>query len=175
MKVTAVMAMAVTMATALGAQETDPIAEALDNRGVIQALMTIFKQASFGFNRFEAAFRLDGNAQHYLVEVERPSHAVMAQRVGVQRGVTYAIFHVHPNDSDPAPSAHDRDVANDVKIFTLHRTGLYEYDPVSRETTKLRSGTRWLLRAAAQEVAANSPDGGIRLSRSADAAVKRLQ
>jgi hypothetical protein len=166
MKVTAVMAMAVTMATALGAQETDPIAEALDNREVIQALMTIFKQASFGFNRFEAAFRLDGNAQHYLVEVERPSHAVMAQRVGVQRGVTYAIFHVHPNDSDPAPSAHDRDVANkyDVKIFTLHRSGLYEYDPVSRETTKLRSGMRWLLRAAVQEVGANSRDGAMRLS-----------
>jgi hypothetical protein len=166
MKFTAMIAMAVTMVTGLRAQETDPIVKALDNREVAQALMKIFKQTSFGFNRFEAAFRLDGNAQHYHVQVELPSHAVMAQRVGIQRGVTYAIFHVHPNNCDPAPSPHDRDVANkyQVKMLTLHRSGLYEYDPVSQKTTKLRSGIRWLLQAAAQQVAANFPDGATRLS-----------
>jgi hypothetical protein len=98
MKFTAMMAMAVTIATGLRAQETDPVVKALDNREVIDALMTIFKQASFGFIRFEAAFRLEGNAQHYHVEVELPSRTFMTQRVRIQRGVTYAVFHVHPND-----------------------------------------------------------------------------
>src|SRR5215471_3503228 len=126
MKFTAMMTMAMTMVMGLRAQETDPIAKALDNREVIAALMTIFKETSFGFNRFEAAFRLDGNAEHYRVEVELASHAFMAQRVHVERGVTYAIFHVHPNGCDPAPSAHDRDVADkyQIKVMTLHRSGL---------------------------------------------------
>ena len=90
----------------------------------------------------------------------------MTQRVRIQRGVTYAVVHVHPNDSDPAPSSHDRVVADkhQVKIFTLHQSGLYECDPVSRETTKLRSGMRWLLQAATQKVAANFPDSAMRLS-----------
>ena len=46
MKFTAMMA-AVTMATGLRAQETDDlVVKALDNREVIDALMTIFKQTS---------------------------------------------------------------------------------------------------------------------------------
>src|SRR5215475_15664287 len=84
-------------------------------------------------------------------------------------------FMWHPNDCDPSPSAHDLEVADkyQVKILTLHRSGLYEYDPGSRETTKLRSGMRWLLRAAAQEVAA-TPDGPCHHAKHARGS-KRLQ
>ena len=90
----------------------------------------------------------------------------MSQQVHVQRGFTYAIFHVHPSNSDPAPSRNDREVADkyQVKMLTVHRSGLYEYDPVSRKTTKLRDGMRWLLQAAAEKVAAKVPDGVTRPS-----------
>ena len=59
MKFAAMMAMAVTIAMGLRAQEVDPIVEALDKREVIEALMTIFKRGFFGFKAHEAAFRLD--------------------------------------------------------------------------------------------------------------------
>src|SRR5262245_18342459 len=69
-----------------------------------------------------------------------------------------------------------REVADKYQVhkLTLHRSGLYEYDPVNRETTKLRSGMRLLLRAA-QEVAANSPDGAMRHQAKRARGSKRLQ
>jgi hypothetical protein len=56
-----------------------------------------------------------------------------------------AIAHTHPNSSDPEPSRHDKKLADKfgVPIFTITQTGLYEYEPATKKTTKVMNGLDW--------------------------------
>jgi hypothetical protein len=57
-----------------------------------------------------------------------------------------AIVHTHPNNCDPRPSANDRRVAEEyhVRIFTITLSGMYEYDPATKKTSKVLNGLAWL-------------------------------
>ena len=57
-----------------------------------------------------------------------------------------AIVHTHPNKSDPKPQAADLLIADrfGVPIFTITLGGMYLYDPVTREITKVQDGLDWL-------------------------------
>ena len=57
-----------------------------------------------------------------------------------------AIVHTHPNNCDPRPSANDRRVAEEyhVRIFTITISGMYEYDPATKKTSKVLNGLAWL-------------------------------
>ncbi len=69
------------------------------------------------------------------------------QAVPIVPGITFAVFHVHPSRQEPVPSARDRVVADryGLKILTIHRYGLYEYDPLTKKTTRLRKGLDWMM------------------------------
>jgi hypothetical protein len=157
MKMMAMAAMAVVVAMDAGAQEADPILDVLDNPKVIDAMKTAWIQARCGNTNFEAAFRLDGSAADFRVVGAIPSHLFMEQEMPFIRGRTFAFFHVHPTQADPAPSQNDRALADKyrVKMFTIHRFGLYLYDPATRKTTLLRSGAKWMKPAANREIPKN--------------------
>jgi len=57
-----------------------------------------------------------------------------------------AIVHTHPNNCDPRPSANDQRVAEEhhVLMFTITISGMYEYDPATRKTSKVLNGLAWL-------------------------------
>jgi hypothetical protein len=59
---------------------------------------------------------------------------------------TLAIVHTHPNNCDPRPAEQDRRIANKYGIpnFTITISGMYVYDPVTKETSKLLNGLEWL-------------------------------
>jgi hypothetical protein len=120
----------------------------VNDLNVIAAMKTAWQQSSNGSVGIEAAFRLDGNPSEYEVVAAPSTHELMKQTVSIIPGTTFALFHVHPTNGDPAPSRHDRDLADkyNLKMLTMHRSGLFEYDPVERKTIKLRDGLDWISR-----------------------------
>ena len=126
------------------AEEPDLLAKA----DVVAAIKETWNYSSGGRSRFEVSFRLDGNPSAYRLIVTPPNHQFRHHTVPIIPGVTFAIFHVHTDGSNPVPSPADRTIADQykLKIYTIHIRGLYEYDPATRRTTKLRDGIAWMER-----------------------------
>jgi hypothetical protein len=158
MKFTAMMAMAM-VATSGWAQQDLGMVEALNNPDVIRAMKAAWMQTAAGTTLFEASFRLDGNLSDYKVVDTPVSNEMMKQKVWVIPGKTFAVFHVHPTSKTPTPSLNDRNVADKygLKVYTMHRLGLYEYDPVTKKTTKLRDGLDWVAPVENPQIASNIP------------------
>jgi hypothetical protein len=57
-----------------------------------------------------------------------------------------AIIHVHPNNRDPWPEDSDMRLADklNVPIFTITISGMFAYDPTTRERVKVRDLLDWL-------------------------------
>jgi hypothetical protein len=146
MSITAMTAMVVMVGTGALAEETVPILETLNNPEVRAAMRTAWIESAAGTSGMETAFRLDGGRSDYRVVATRPTNQFMSQTISINRGETFAVFHVHPARSRPDPSGTDRAIADKykLKIVTMHVLGLYQYDPVTRKTTRLREGLDWI-------------------------------
>ena len=127
-------------------EQIGPILPALNDPQVIGAMKNAWAQTVNGSTGVEATFRLDGSPSEYKVVVLPFSNEFRKQKVLIIPGKTFAVFHVHPTVTNPAPSAQDRTIADKfkMKILTIHRRGMYEYDPVTKKTTRLRHGLDWL-------------------------------
>src|SRR5262249_29497041 len=57
-----------------------------------------------------------------------------------------AIIHTHPNNADPRPTDHDKQVADKYGVpnFTITNSGMYVYDPATKQTSKVLNGFDWL-------------------------------
>ena len=57
-----------------------------------------------------------------------------------------AIVHTHPNHCDPAPAKADRELSHrlQVPVITITRSGMYVYDPATKQTSKVQNGLDWL-------------------------------
>lgn len=57
-----------------------------------------------------------------------------------------AIVHTHPNSSDPRPGEQDRRVADryGVPNCTITTTGMFAYDPATKQISKVMDGLDWL-------------------------------
>lgn len=95
----------------------------------------------------ETGFHVDAAGGDYTVVPEPESASrLFAINQRLVPGVTVALFHVHPSKVHPDPSQADRKIADryGVQIYTMHARGLYVYDPVTKQTTKLRDDLSWL-------------------------------
>ena len=126
--------------------ETAPRGLDRDSR-VIAAMNAAWQQAwGSSTENIEAGFRIDSGIDGYSVVPQPQTNQKMRETMSVVRGVTTAIFHVHPQTGDPRPSSGDRKIAEEygVQVYVMHISGLYVYDPVSKQTTKLRNNVSWL-------------------------------
>ena len=128
-------------------EQTVPVLpEEVKNVKVIAAMKAAWQRSRDGSLGLEAAFRLDGTQSEYNIVAEPSTNQYHRHGVSFIPGVTFALFHVHPITTDPAPSRGDRRFADKykIRIYTMHAYGLYQYDPVTKRTIKLRNGLEWL-------------------------------
>ena len=132
----------------LQASESHSPLKALDDPLVLSAMKRAWMQSGAGTTGVEATFRLDGSPSDYQIVAARRTNQIRNQNVPIIPGTTFAVFHIHPLGTEPDPSPNDVRVADKYgfRIYTMHHRGLYEYDPVTRKTTKLLHGLRWLKR-----------------------------
>jgi hypothetical protein len=122
------------------------ISTQIQDARVISAMKQAWIQTQSCTNGTEAGFRLD-EADGNLIVISQPfTNQHMKEKMQILPGVTTAIFHVHPSDADPRPSIGDMKVADryGVRIYTMHRSGLYVYDPATGKTTRLQERLTWL-------------------------------
>jgi hypothetical protein len=120
--------------------------EELSDPKVTAAILRAWEQTRNGLSRNEAGFRLDARRAGYEIVEVASTNQFSAQSLPIIPGVTFALFHVHPSQADPAPSEKDRMIADQfsIRIFTIHALGVFVYDPGTRKTLKLRNGTGWM-------------------------------
>jgi len=111
-----------------GVEET---ASLVNQPKIVAAMQSAWKRSLHGSIGREAAFRLDGSASEYEVVTAAFTGEVRQLKVRIEAGRTFAVFHVHPNGTSPAPSRQDRELADQYGLLmvTMHRHGLFAYDP----------------------------------------------
>jgi hypothetical protein len=108
---------------------------------------------------FQKAWNISGNGstdvEGLVLIISNPDGsygAVSGGRTNEFREFTFtwnpniiAIVHTHPTGRDPKPHMQDRLVADrfGVPIFTLTLRGMFMYDPVTKQTQKLKDGLDW--------------------------------
>jgi hypothetical protein len=122
----------------------------LDDPQIVAAIRKIWVQSALGKYGIESSFRLDGGQPPFKVVLTPGTHQYRSQAISVIAGVTFAIFHVHTTRAEPYPSPADRAIADrhKVRVYTIHTDGLYEYDPITRKTVKVRDGIGWMTRSS---------------------------
>lgn len=57
-----------------------------------------------------------------------------------------AIVHTHPNNSSPKPQLADCQIADKygIPVFTLTLSGMFVYDPYTKQITRVQDGLNWL-------------------------------
>lgn len=124
------------------------------NKDVIDAMKKIWAQSSNGGSGAEAAFVLNGSEDQYQIVNQGFTNQRNHMTMRIQSD-TFAIFHVHPNNSNWKPSTPgnnsenngkgDTGVADEqgVDMYVVSKDGLGFYDPSTKEITKVRNGLDW--------------------------------
>ncbi len=122
---------------------------------VIRAMNHIWLESDNGTTGVEASFMLNGSPESYSIEQEPMTGEKDEQRVTLYPGQTFAIFHVHPNNTGQYPSTPSNhygnkgqgDTAladeNHIDIYVVHRLGLSVYRWQTKDTALLRWGMTW--------------------------------
>jgi hypothetical protein len=122
---------------------------------VIKAMKHIWNESGNGMTGIEASFMLNGTPENYRIEQEKMTGEHDEQAVVIYPGQTFALFHVHPNNSGQYPSTpsnhygtegHDDTYLADkyhLDIYVVHQRGLSVYRWKTKETVLLRQGMDW--------------------------------
>ncbi len=141
---------AITLLTAARAKAVQPADKPIDeirDPRVIAAMNRAWGQTATSWVKgVEAGFRVDADGAGYKVVDEHFTNETMMQRISIVPGKTIAIYHVHPKYADPMPSPVDKELADTwfVRVYVMHISGLYVYDPVSKQSRRLRKNVSWL-------------------------------
>lgn len=124
------------------------ISTQIQDARVISAMNRAWVQTLGATKGTEAGFRLDETDDNFVVIYQPFTNQFMKERMQILPGVTTAIFHAHPRGADPWPSIGDIQIADryGVRIYTMHSSGLYVYDPGTGQTSKLQDLLTWLKR-----------------------------
>jgi len=126
------------------------------NEDVRKAMAKAWGQSSNGSSGVEAGFRMDGSDSSYQIVENAYTNQQAQQSMTINaRGEnrTFAIFHVHPNNSGPQPSTPttssnrvgDTGVADryGIDMFVMSSRGLWYYDHTLRKSFEIQEGLEW--------------------------------
>lgn len=124
---------------------------------VIGAMKKAWSQSGNGTSGVEAGFRLDGTPRKYKIVPNSITNQQNKQTLTIIQGLTFAIFHVHPNKSTRFPSTPDNNADNKkdggdtytadkvkLQVYVMHRDGMTMYDWQTKKVTELRKNLEWV-------------------------------
>lgn len=121
----------------------------------IKAMRYIWTESRNGTSGIEASFMLNGAPEAYSIEQEPMTGEKGMQTIIMYPGSTFAIVHVHPNNSGQYPSTPVNNYTNNgqgdtgmadkrhIDVYVVHRNGLSVYLWRTKETVLLRQGMSW--------------------------------
>jgi hypothetical protein len=122
---------------------------------VIRAMNHIWLESGNGTTGVEASFMLNGSPESYSIKQEPMTGEKYGQDVVIYPGQTFALFHIHPNNTGQYPSTPSNHYGNKgqgdtamadevhVDIYVVHRLGLSVYRWQTKDTALLRWGMDW--------------------------------
>ena len=123
------------------------------NKDVRDAMKKAWAQSSNGNSGVEAGFRIDSTSDGYQIVPNGFTNEQGRQTLTIDPNSTWAIFHVHPNNSGPQPSTPETSVnhqgdttlANKYSdyVYVMSSRGLWVYDPYMKKSFQLQSGLDW--------------------------------
>lgn len=137
-------------------QEVKDVSDSLQlccRSNVIDAMKTIWGQSGNGATGSEASF--DGTLGNYTIQIQHYTNERKKQQPTIHSGITFALFHVHPNNSGPKPSTPgnnaegnplgDTGLADKYKfdIYVVSRSGLWMYSWEQKKEVQLRENLDW--------------------------------
>lgn len=111
---------------------------------VINAMNDAWMRSGNGTSGKEAGFILVGSEQTYKIVPLAYTNEQGKITFTLPSGA-FAVVHVHPNSSAPAPSDNDINVANSHQLlmFTESIRGLWLYDPSDKAKLLMATGVLW--------------------------------
>jgi RHS repeat-associated protein len=122
---------------------------------VIDAMKTIWGQSGNGATGSEASFTVDGTLGNYTIQIQPYTNERKKQQLAIHPGITFAVFHVHPNNGGPKPSTPgnnaegnplgDTGVADKYKfdVYVVSRSGLWTFSWEQKKDVQLRENLDW--------------------------------
>ena len=114
------------------------------NENVAHHMASAWKEAGAGKTGDESSFLI--TKDHPNVPIPLPmTHNYHKETFSLVPDTT-AIYHTHPDNSDPEPSAADRKIADDhhIKMYVMSSKGLSLYDPATKKVTWVAEGLNYL-------------------------------
>jgi hypothetical protein len=122
-------------------------------KDVRDAMKKAWSQAGNGTTGAEAGFRLDGKPESYSLVPSSYTNELGSQTMRIVPDRTFAIFHVHPQNSGPQPSTPstsanhfgDTGIADKyaINVYVMSASGLWVYDHELHMSIKLQNGLDW--------------------------------
>lgn len=117
----------------------------------LERMYHLFEKSGFGHRETERAGMITQNNGQYGCTAFPWSAAYRKEEWPRGKPLppgTIAVAHTHPNTAGQEPSAGDQATASRIHlpIYTITRTGIYKYDPVTRTITK-EEDSQWVNRA----------------------------
>ena len=121
---------------------------------VVRAMQRIWNMSGNGTTGIEATFILSGTPDNFTIEYEPMTHEQGQQHIYLNAN-TFAVFHVHPNNSGKYPSTPANNYAHNGKgdtgmadanrldVYVVHRDGLTVYRSSTKVTVSLRDNMSW--------------------------------
>lgn len=122
---------------------------------VIDAMKTIWAQTMNGSSGSEASFTVNGSLAGYNIEPQPYTNERSKQQLKIHPGVTFALFHVHPNAAGPKPSTPGNNYENNrygdtgyadmfkYDVYVVSKGGLWIYSWERKMDIQYRQNLDW--------------------------------
>lgn len=124
-------------------------------REVIKAMNIIWHESALGTSGREGAFELDHDRDTYEIILEPVTGQIGFQTINTRPGLTFAVFHVHPNMGTGEPSTPTNNFQDNktgdtgiadlghFDIYVVSNRGLSVYYWETKRVVWLRHNTEW--------------------------------
>jgi hypothetical protein len=122
---------------------------------VIDAMKKIWAESGNGQTGSEASFTVNGTIGMYTIEMQPYTNERKKQQIAIHPGITFALFHVHPNGSGTKPSTPGNNAEGNkygdtgnadrfkYDVYVVSSGGLWMYSWQQKQDIQFRENLDW--------------------------------